>query len=105
MHYNGEHLLPGQIGHFFTLLSFVASLVATISYFRANKIELVADKQSWLRFARAAFFIETLAVLGIFFSLYYIISSHYHEYYYAWNHSSRSLQTKYLLASFWEGQE
>ncbi len=33
MEYIGEHLLPGKIGHFFLLLSFVASLLAMIAYF------------------------------------------------------------------------
>lgn len=105
MNYTGEHLLPGNIGHFLALLSLVASLIATIAYFKANKTIIYNEKQSWLRFARIAFLIETISVIGIFYTLYYIISNHYHEYYYAWNHSSRSLQPQYLLASFWEGQE
>src|SRR5919205_120973 len=103
MKYIGEHLLPGQLGHFFAILSFVASLVATISYFTANRRINVAEKQSWLRFARSAFLVETIAVFGIFGTLYFIISNHYYEYFYAWNHTSRSLQSQYLLASFWEG--
>lgn len=105
MEYIGEHLLPGEIGHFLALLSLVASLVATIGYFKANRTVDVSQKQSWLRFSRIAFFIETVSVIGIFYTLYYVISNHYHEYYYAWNHSSRDLQPQYLLASFWEGQE
>ena len=32
MKFEGEHLLPGQVGHFFVLLAFVASLVSTIAY-------------------------------------------------------------------------
>jgi cytochrome c-type biogenesis protein CcmF len=105
MEYIGEHLLPGQLGHFLAVLSLVASLIATIAFFRANKITDITEKQSWLRFARVAFLIETIGVFSIFLTLYHIISDHYHEYYYAWNHSSRSLQPQYLLASFWEGQE
>ena len=35
MKFEGEHLLPGQIGHFFILLSFVAAIIATISFFKA----------------------------------------------------------------------
>ncbi len=105
MNYIGEHLLPGQLGHFFAVLSLVASLVATIAYFKANKTALPDEKQSWLRLARMAFLTETISVLSIFLILYFLISNHYHEYYYAWDHSSRSLQQQYLLASFWEGQE
>ncbi|HRH61195.1 MAG TPA: cytochrome c biogenesis protein CcsA, partial [Chitinophagaceae bacterium] len=48
---------------------------------------------------------ESISVVAVFSILYYIISNHLHEYFYTWDHSSRSLQTQYLLASFWEGQE
>jgi len=105
MKYNGEHLFPGQLGHFFAVLSFVASIVATIAYFKASRSNILPEQRSWIKLARTAFFIETICVFGIFLTLYYIISNHYHEYYYAWNHSSRSLEKKYLFASFWEGQE
>ena len=37
MNYIGEHLLPGQIGHFLAILSFVSSLIASYAYFIANK--------------------------------------------------------------------
>lgn len=105
MNYIGEHLLPGQLGHFFAVLSLVSSLIACIAFFKANKAIIPSEKQSWIRFARIAFLTETVSVLSVFLILYFIISNHYHEYYYAWDHSSRSLQTQYLLASFWEGQE
>jgi cytochrome c-type biogenesis protein CcmF len=104
MNYTGEHLLPGQIGHFLTVLSLVASLVATIAYFKTNKAILPAEKQSWLRLARGAFLVETIAVFGTFITIYFIVSNHYNEYYFAWNHSSRSLQPEYLLACIWEDQ-
>src|SRR6476646_9565699 len=32
MKFEGEHLLPGQVGHFFVLLAFVASVISTIAY-------------------------------------------------------------------------
>ncbi|SJZ86145.1 cytochrome c biogenesis protein CcsA [Sediminibacterium ginsengisoli] len=105
MKYLGEHLLPGQTGHFFAILSLVASIVATIAYFRASRILAPAEKQSWIRMARVAFFVETVSVLAMFFTLYYIISNHLFEYKYAYSHSDRSLQVEYLLSCFWEGQE
>ena len=105
MKYNGEHLFYGELGHFLAVLSFVASLVATISFFKASRNTLQDEYRSWLKLARVVFFIETICVFGIFVTLYLVISNHYHEYYYAWNHSSRSLEKKYLFASFWEGQE
>ncbi len=105
MQYLNEHLLPGQLGHFFLILSLVASLVATIAFYKSNKSTDQADKQSWLRIARASFLAETISVLAIFFVLYYIISNHLFEYKYAWQHSDKSLPMEYLLSCFWEGQE
>ena len=105
MNYIGEHLLPGQIGHFFAVLSLMASLVATIAYFRASRLQTVSDKQSWIRLARIAFLLETISVITLFATLYYIISHHQFEYKYAYTHSDKSLQVEYLFACFWEGQE
>lgn len=105
MRYLGEHLLPGQAGHFFAVLSLVASLVATIAYFKASRVELDTQKASWIRLARVSFLAETISVLAMFGILYYIISNHLFEYKYAYNHSDRSLQVEYLLSCFWEGQE
>lgn len=104
MQYIGEHLLPGQFGHFFAILSLVASLVATIAYFKANQVREIGDKQSWIRLARTAFLVETISVFAIFFLIYFLVANHYHEYFFAWNHSSRSLLPKYLLACIWEDQ-
>lgn len=105
MDYIGEHLLPGQLGTFFLVLSLIASLVATIGYFKANKTNDVLQKKSWLKLSRIAFLLETISVFATFIILYYIISNHLFEYKYAWQHSDRGLQTRYLLSCFWEGQE
>jgi cytochrome c-type biogenesis protein CcmF len=105
MEFVGEHLLPGQIGHFFTILSLVASLVATVAFFKATNTHEISTKQSWIKIARISFLLETISVLAIFIALYYIISTHLFEYKYAWQHSSRALQVEYLLSCFWEGQE
>jgi cytochrome c-type biogenesis protein CcmF len=108
MQYIGEHLFPGQLGHFFIVLSLVASLVATFAFYKANKAQqasLAEQKQSWLRLARAAFLLETISVIAIFGILYYLISHHNFEYKYVWQHSDTKLETKYLLSCFWEGQE
>lgn len=105
MEYVGEFLVPGRIGHFLAILSFVASLVATVAFYKAIRPESFDTGKSWLKIARTAFALETIAVIGMFGVLYYIISSHLFEYKYAWQHSSRSLQVEYLLSCFWEGQE
>jgi cytochrome c-type biogenesis protein CcmF len=105
MKYIGEHLLPGQLGHFLIVLSLIASLVATIAYFKATNATTPQDHDSWKKLARAAFFIDAVSVLTTFGIIFFIIANHYHEYFYAWNHSDVSLNPKYLLSSIWEGQE
>ncbi len=105
MDYIGEHRLPGQLGHFFIVLSLVASLVATFAYFKAARSKELIDAGYWKKLARYAFITEAISVVAIFSILFHIISNHLFEYKYAWQHSSRSLESKYLLACFWEGQE
>jgi cytochrome c-type biogenesis protein CcmF len=105
MNYIGEHLLPGKLGHLFILLSLIASLAASVSYFLSVQSKSLEQQQSWKKLARIFFFTEVLSVFCIFGILFYIISNHYFEYKYAWQHSSKSLEPKYLLSCFWEGQE
>jgi cytochrome c-type biogenesis protein CcmF len=105
MKFEGEHLLPGQIGHFFVLLAFVASLISAISYFKASTITGENEKRSWVVFARGVFFIQLFSLFIVFFTIYYICSHHYFEYLYAYKHASKELEPKYLLACIWEGQE
>ncbi len=105
MNYTGEHLLPGQLGHFFLVLSLVASFVATFAYFKATRLADHPDALYWKKLARWSFIIEVIAVVAVLILLLYIIYTHLFEYHYAWKHSSRSLESKYLLASLWEGQE
>lgn len=105
MDYIGENRLPGQIGHFFIVLSLVASLLATVSYFLSAQSKHQEQERYWLKLARWAFIAEIISVVAIFATLFYIIYNHLFEYHYAWKHSSRSLEFKYLLACFWEGQE
>ncbi|HEY0731508.1 MAG TPA: cytochrome c assembly protein, partial [Chitinophagaceae bacterium] len=105
MEFFGENLLPGQLGHFFILLSLIASLAATVSYFFSTQKTDAADKLRWRNLARIFFVLEVVSIISIFGLLFYIISNHLFEYKYAWQHSSRSLEMKYLLSCFWEGQE
>jgi cytochrome c-type biogenesis protein CcmF len=111
MDFIGEHLLPGNLGHFFLLLSFVSSIGASVFYFlsvqksRAAGGTLTVVDDQWKKLARLFFITEVVSVSAIFGLLFFIISNHYFEYKYAWQHSSKSLEPKYLLSCFWEGQE
>jgi cytochrome c-type biogenesis protein CcmF len=104
MQFEGEHLVVGKIGHFFVLLAFVTSLLATIAFFIASRKQDVVEKKSWLRFARISFTIQSIAVLTVFGCIFYICSNHYIEYLYAYKHTSKELEFKYLLACIWEDQ-
>ena len=79
MDYIGEHLLPGQLGHFFIILSLVASLVATFAYFKVTRTVSPVDSAYWKKLARAAFIIEAVSVIAIFSILFYIIYNHLFE--------------------------
>lgn len=99
----GEHLLPGQLGQFFVVLSFCTALLSALSYYFASVNDLPDD--SWKRIGRLSLWLNTLSVIGIGVSLFYIIYNHYFEYHYAWAHSSRTLPVHYIISCFWEGQE
>ncbi len=103
----GEHLLPGRLGHFFVIASFVATIFSSFSYFSSARSESAgpAISATWLKMGRVGFWIHFLLVLAVFSVLYYIIECHLFEYHYAWEHSSFSMPGKYLLSCFWEGQQ
>jgi cytochrome c-type biogenesis protein CcmF len=103
----GENLLPGQLGHFFILLSFVSSLLSLYAYWQASKHEISAPQLSntWLKVGKNSFIIHTAGIIATFGALYYIITNHLFEYHYAWAHSDKSLNMRYLLSCFWEGQQ
>ena len=105
MQFEGEHLLPGQVGHFFVLLAFVASIISTIAFFTASRKTDLVEKKSWLNFARLAFITQLISAIIIFATIFYICANHYFEYMYVYKHASRELEPKYLLACIWEGQE
>lgn len=104
--FTGEHLFPGHLGQFLIVSGFISALFTAFSYFNAVRNEHdPAASNTWGRIGRYAFIIHALAILGTFSTLYYIISQHLFEYHYAWRHSSKGLQVKYLLSCFWEGSE
>ncbi|MEZ0452579.1 cytochrome c biogenesis protein CcsA [Sphingobacterium thalpophilum] len=102
VNYVGEHLLPGQIGQFFIVLSFGAAILSCISYFFATRHP---EESSWKKLARIGFWLNAVSVVAIGGTLFYIIYNHLFEYNYAWAHSSKTLPTYYIISSFWEGQE
>jgi len=104
MQFEGEHLWIGTLGHSLILVAFTASLLATISYAIAATKKDAGEKLSWIKYARISFFIQCAAVFAVFSCIFYICSHHYLEYLYAYKHTSKELEYKYLLACIWEDQ-
>lgn len=104
MKFEGEHLLIGQLGHLFVLLAFVSSLLSTIAYGVGSFKKDLAEKNSWIKFARLYFYVQCAAVFAVFTCIFIICSNHYIEFLYAYKHTSKELEFKYLLACIWEDQ-
>lgn len=104
MQFEGEHLWIGKIGHSFVLLAFTACLLSTIAYFIASFRNDTVEKRSWIRYARISFMVQVLSVFTVFLCIFYICANHYVEYMYAYKHTSKELEFKYLLACIWEDQ-
>lgn len=100
--YIGERLWAGQLGHAFVVLSFVAAILATVSYYFAAQ---ESANSQWKRFAGMAFSLHSVAVVGIACTLFYMLFNHFYEYSYVWQHSNNSMPMQYILSCFWEGQE
>lgn len=105
MDYIGEHLVPGKIGHFLIILSFVSSLIAAVSYFISSRTIKPEDQESWKRIGRISFFIDVISVLGVFIILYSLIANHRYEYQYVFKNSGNDLEPKYILSSLWSASE
>ncbi|MBU6341931.1 MAG: cytochrome c biogenesis protein CcsA [Bacteroidetes bacterium] len=105
MEFLGEHLLPGKFGHLFVVLSFVASLLAAVSYYFATLRRETVEGRQWLSMGRFSFLLHGLAVLGIIGTLFYILVGKMYEYEYAWANISDDLPTRYVFSAFWKEQQ
>ena len=100
--YLNEHLLPGQLGNFLVIFSFVSALFSGYAYFQATRHP---QSTAFLRFGRWAFMAHAVAVIGIIATLLYILFNHLYEYKYAWEHLNNAMPLRYIFSCMWEGQE
>ena len=105
MEYLGEHLLPGKLGHFFVVLSFVTAALACFAYFRATQRRDTALYAGWRDLGRFSFLVHGLAVFAIIGSLFFILVKKYYEYQYAWSNVSDDLPFRYTFSAFWKEQQ
>ncbi len=103
INYIGEHLWAGQFGQLCTVLAFVSAMVAAISYAFAAKND--AAFSDWKLLSRSAFSLHIVSVFGIIITLLYMLYNGMFEYHYVWQHSNSEMPMRYILSSFWEGQE
>ncbi len=94
----------GNIGHSSVIFAFVAALVSTYAYWQASRSQNL-NSEGWLKFARRAFYVHTVAIIAVCAALLSIIFNHYFEYHYAWDNSSLSLPLGYAVSCFWQDQE
>ena len=92
----------GNIGHISVIIAFVAAFVSTYAYWQSSKEK---SEPQWLKFARWAFYVHSIAIVSVCASLFSIIFNHYFEYHYAWDNSSWSLPLGYAISCFWQDQE
>ncbi|WP_317898249.1 cytochrome c biogenesis protein CcsA [Aurantibacillus circumpalustris] len=97
--YADERLWAGNLGNGFIVLSFVAALLSCLSFYFSFK------DSSLLKLARFSFNLHGFSVLGIIGTLFYMLLNHFFEYQYVWQHSNSTMDMKYILSCFWEGQE
>ncbi len=105
MQYLGEHLLPGQLGHLCAVLSFVAALLASVSFFIATQRRDTVQYKSWRNLGRYAYVFHGLATLGIIGMLFWILTGKMYEYQYAWANVSDDLPARYVFSAFWKEQQ
>ena len=73
INYIGEHLLPGQIGHFLNLLGFVTVILSTFAYFNATRNEGNLTENGWKKIGRTAFRIHSISIFSVIGIIFYIM--------------------------------
>jgi cytochrome c-type biogenesis protein CcmF len=101
--YIGEHLLPGTIGRLLVYISIIAGFTGIYLYLRMDKNG--GANKAMRRYARLAYLVQTSSIVGVCLALFYLIVNHYFEYAYVYKHSSTLMPAKYIVSSFWAGQE
>ncbi|GAB1403658.1 MAG: cytochrome c biogenesis protein CcsA [Lentimicrobiaceae bacterium] len=100
--YIGEHILPGLIGRILIYLSLFSGLGGLFYYIKLAK----NNRNSLARtLGRLFYSLQTAAIVGIGLILFYLIFNHFFEYAYVFKHSSRLMPDKFIVSSFWAGQE
>jgi len=103
MEYIGEKLWAANLGELLVIISVVAALLSSIFYIKGASLEL--KDLSWRKWGRFFYRLHSAAFVSLIGLLFYLIYTHSFDFYYVWRHSSTEMPMKYIISSFWEGQE
>lgn len=103
MEYIGEKLWAAQLGELLVIIAVISALLSSIYYIKGASLEL--KDHSWRKLGRFFYRLHSAAFVGLIGLLFYLIYTHSFEIYYVWRHSSTEMPMKYIISSFWEGQE
>jgi cytochrome c-type biogenesis protein CcmF len=101
--YLNEHPIPGMLGNFFVVLSFVSAIFATVAYYLSTRSAGIEDV--WKKPARWAFYVHGISVIGVVGTLLFMLTNHLYEYKYVWEHLNNEMPMQYVFSCMWEGQE
>lgn len=102
--YVGEHLWVQHLGHLFILTSFYSAIYLVLMaylYYQEKK----DNRPVWMRWIKIGLIVHSTALLGIIGTMLFMMSNHFYEFHYVWEHVSDELPMRYILSAFWEGQE
>lgn len=103
INYIGENLIAGNLGKIFIYLSILAGLASLFFYIKI--LRKGSDDIKIKNLGRAFFYLQSMSVLLTGLILLYLILGHNFEYAYIYKHSSVFMPAKYIISSFWAGQE
>jgi cytochrome c-type biogenesis protein CcmF len=91
----------GEVGRILIMLAFFASILSSVFYFLDARKPLARFE----RLANIFFVLKGVFIVVASGLLVYLIFSHQFQYYYVYNYTSLDLQSQYLAAAFYSGQE
>ena len=101
INYIGEHLGLKWIGEAFITIAIFSSLLAFLGYIIFN----ITNKSLWKNLSRTLYITHFVSVVGAAVVLFMLLFGLHYEFAYVWEHTASYLQTKYIISSFWAGQE
>ena len=102
----GSNLIYGRLGQLLLITTFIAAIASFLSYYLSVKNIATADRSaSWQKTGRNWFIIHGMSAIGAGLLLLIMMQQHIFEYKYVYQHTSRELSPRFLLAALWEGQE